>query len=76
MKKTRCVMVWMDTEQRCDRNAIPGDEVCEPCRAKIEQLLASGQLNKNFRDVLTKSVRAPNTKNGHAPASRKPEESL
>jgi hypothetical protein len=76
MKRQRCVMVWVDTEQRCGNSAIDGDEVCEKCRARVERLLKNARIKKQLRVVLKKSATAPNAKNGHAPASRKPEESL
>jgi hypothetical protein len=42
----------------------------------VERLLKNARIKKQLRVVLKKSATAPNAKNGHAPASRKPEESL
>jgi hypothetical protein len=78
----RCVMAWAAKDadgnekfEQCIRTPIPGDEVCEPCRASIEKLLHNAQIAQQFRKVLNDSVNTPHAKNGHRTPSGHHEES-
>jgi hypothetical protein len=69
--RNRCAMAYRiieedghETYERCIREAIEGDEVCEPCRAAIENLLHNASVSEKFRKILADSTNTPNAKNG------------